>query len=107
LNCWPKRMIDSHTDSKRMITPPLNHPCYAGHFPGNPVVPGVLLLDLVVEALGRGAPRAIASVKFHRLLKPGESFELCVQSIGPRSSFRCMRGPELLADGTLEFVPAA
>jgi 3-hydroxyacyl-[acyl-carrier-protein] dehydratase len=88
------------------ITAPLDHPCYAGHFPGNPVVPGVLLLELVAEALGRGAPRAISSAKFHRVLKPGESFELTWKSAGEKSTFRCTRGQELLADGTLEFGSA-
>jgi 3-hydroxymyristoyl/3-hydroxydecanoyl-(acyl carrier protein) dehydratase len=90
-------------DSQVGIVAPLAHPCYAGHFPGNPVVPGVLLLDLVVEALGRGSPRVVTSVKFHRVLKPGESFELTWKSSGTKSSFRCARGAELLADGTLEF----
>jgi 3-hydroxymyristoyl/3-hydroxydecanoyl-(acyl carrier protein) dehydratase len=90
-------------DSKADLIAPLNHPSYAGHFPGNPVVPGVLLLELVVQALGRGAPSAIASVKFHRVLKPGERFEVTWKSVGARSNFRCTRGPELLADGSLEF----
>jgi 3-hydroxyacyl-[acyl-carrier-protein] dehydratase len=93
-------------NSQATITTPLNHPCYIGHFPGNPVVPGVLLLELVVEALGRGAPRTVASAKFHRVLKPGESFELTWKSAGEKSIFRCTRGPELLADGTLEFGAA-
>jgi 3-hydroxymyristoyl/3-hydroxydecanoyl-(acyl carrier protein) dehydratase len=92
--------------SQAAMVAPLTHPCYSGHFPGNPVVPGVLLLELVVEALGRGAPRAILGVKFHRVLKPGESFELQFQSAGAKSSFRCTRGQELLADGTLEFGSA-
>ena len=92
--------------SKAALVAPLVHPCYSGHFPGNPVVPGVLLLDLVVEALGRGPPSTVTSVKFHRVLKPGESFELSWKSSGTKASFRCMRGPELLADGSLEFGAA-
>jgi 3-hydroxymyristoyl/3-hydroxydecanoyl-(acyl carrier protein) dehydratase len=98
-------MSDPLLEDKREIDAPLNHPCYIGDFPRNPVVPGVLLLEWVVEALGRGAPRAVTSVKFHRVLKPGESFELSVRSAGVKSTFRCMRGPDLLADGTLEFGP--
>jgi 3-hydroxymyristoyl/3-hydroxydecanoyl-(acyl carrier protein) dehydratase len=93
-------------DSTLRIDAPLNHPCYAGHFPGSPIVPGVLLLELVVEAVGRGAPRAVGSVKFHRVVKPGESFELRIQTAGAKSTFRCLRGSDLLADGVLEFGPA-
>ncbi|MEJ0086074.1 MAG: hydroxymyristoyl-ACP dehydratase [Pseudomonadota bacterium] len=94
------------TDSQANIEAPLTHPCYAGHFPGNPVVPGVLLLELVIEALGRGAPRAVVSAKFHRVLKPGERFDLEWKSMSSKSTFRCLRGPELLAEGILEFGPA-
>jgi 3-hydroxymyristoyl/3-hydroxydecanoyl-(acyl carrier protein) dehydratase len=88
------------------LTAPLNHPCYAGHFPGNPIVPGVLLLELVSEVLGRGAPRVITSVKFHRALLPGESFELQWKSPAATTGFRCVRGDVLIADGTFEFGPA-
>lgn len=88
------------------LTAPLNHPCYAGHFPGNPVVPGVLLLEWVVTALARGAPRAVIATKFHRVLKPGESFAVESQSSGGRSTFRCTRGSELLAEGTFDFERA-
>ena len=89
--------------SSALVDAPLNHPCYAGHFPGNPVVPGVLLLELVIEALGRGAPRAIVSTKFHRVLKPGERCVLESKTAGGAVSFRCLRGSELIAEGSLEF----
>jgi 3-hydroxymyristoyl/3-hydroxydecanoyl-(acyl carrier protein) dehydratase len=94
-------------DSSIPLIAPLNHPCYEGHFPGNPVVPGVLLLELVVVALGRGPPRAIPSVKFHRALAPGESFELQWKSAAAATGFRCVRGDVLIADGTFEFGPPA
>jgi len=91
------------TDIQVELTVPLDHPCYTGHFPGNPVVPGVLLLELVIHALGRGAPQTVISSKFHRVLKPGESFALFWNSSGDKSTFRCTRGAELLAEGSLEF----
>lgn len=51
-----------------------DHPALAGHFPNAPIVPGALLLD---EALHSIDPTAtlwhIASVKFHRIVQPGES----------------------------------
>jgi 3-hydroxymyristoyl/3-hydroxydecanoyl-(acyl carrier protein) dehydratase len=57
------------------IVPP-DHPAFAGHFPGTPIVPGVVLLDqalhAVEEACGvRLAPGQIAAAKFLRPVGPG------------------------------------
>jgi len=93
-------------DREIKIQAPLEHPCYAGHFPGNPILPGVVLLDLIVAALERGAPRGIDNVKFHRAVKPGEVFTLSYKLMGPWLAFRCMDGEQLLAEGRLSFASA-
>lgn len=65
------------TLSARWTVPP-DHPAFAGHFPGRPMVPGVLLLDrvvmLVAEATGH-APETLAvrSVKFLSPVVPDET----------------------------------
>lgn len=68
-----------------MITTALSvapdHPAYAGHFPGEPVLPGVVLLDLTLQALeraGRGPSGQweISSAKFQSAVHPGESLTL-------------------------------
>ena len=51
------------------------HPSLAGHFPGNPVVPGVLLLDRVIGALHQSTGLSVTGlkqVKFVSTLLPGE-----------------------------------
>ncbi|SOY60678.1 AMP-binding protein [Cupriavidus taiwanensis] len=61
------------------------HPAMAGHFPGHPIVPGVVLLDHAVLALGaaRGRPLAVAQasmLKFLSPVRPGERVEVLHQS---------------------------
>ncbi|HWQ40124.1 MAG TPA: AMP-binding protein [Burkholderiales bacterium] len=63
------------------VTIAADHPALAGHFPGDPVVPGAVLLDEVVEALVRGfhesrAALEIVSAKFLRPVRPGERLHL-------------------------------
>jgi 3-hydroxymyristoyl/3-hydroxydecanoyl-(acyl carrier protein) dehydratase len=57
------------------FTVPHDHPALAGHFPGNPIVPGVLLLHNATDALHRMTGAQVAHlkrVKFLSTLKPGE-----------------------------------
>lgn len=60
---------------------PPDHPAFRGHFPGTPIVPGVVLLDQVLHALSSEVGLAvtdwqISSVKFLSPLTPGESASL-------------------------------
>lgn len=57
---------------------PADHPAFAGHFPGTPIVPGVVLLDEVLHAIATDTGLAetawqISSVKFLSPLKPNEA----------------------------------
>ncbi len=54
-------------------TVPPDHPAFAGHFPGRPIVPGVVLLDRLLACIG--APCDIASAKFLSPAGPGETLE--------------------------------
>lgn len=58
-------------------TVPLDHPSFAGHFPGNPMLPGALLLDAALHALAAATGMALerctlASVKFLSPAGPGD-----------------------------------
>ena len=79
------------------------HPSLPGHFPGQPVVPGVLLLDRVAALLQResaGVLARIDQVKFLAPLLPGECAELRVALDGHRVTFRASRGGDLLMTGS-------
>ena len=60
---------------------PPQHPAFAGHFPGMPILPGALLLDETVRVLGAAAGQdalhcEIAAAKFLSVVRPGEALTL-------------------------------
>jgi 3-hydroxyacyl-[acyl-carrier-protein] dehydratase len=93
----------------------------AGHFPGRPVMPGVLIVEAMAQAgavavlseeehRGRIALFAgIDGVRFKRLVEPGEELELTCElerMRGPvgRGRATAKVGGELAARGTLTFA---
>ena len=62
--------------SEARWTVPADHPAFAGHFPGRPILPGVVLLDeaMRLAPLAVGHPlalRGLASAKFFHPVAPG------------------------------------
>lgn len=71
----------SETDCTVHVRLNPQHPVYGGHFPQQPVVPGVCLLQIIKECLEQkvGRPlqyRQIASCKFLSAINPNETPEL-------------------------------
>jgi 3-hydroxyacyl-[acyl-carrier-protein] dehydratase len=84
------------------------HPALPGHFPGQPVVPGVMLLDWVAAALGRWRGRRVgglAQVKFLRPLLPEQDAALLLTDTGKSIQFSISHGAATIACGSLEAVP--
>jgi len=80
-----------------------DHPALPGHFPGRPVVPGVVLLDRVVEAVAGGRRAAgLPSAKFIRPVLPGQEVEVRSSPAGSgRIAFSCAVDGAEVARGTV------
>jgi 3-hydroxymyristoyl/3-hydroxydecanoyl-(acyl carrier protein) dehydratase len=88
---------------------PHDHPALPGHFPGRPIVPGVLVLDQVLDAVeaGHGPLRGglrLPQVKFVQPLLPGETARIVLNGAAPRWRFQVLRGDILLASGEVVAV---
>ncbi|MGH8214980.1 MAG: hydroxymyristoyl-ACP dehydratase [Rhodanobacteraceae bacterium] len=81
------------------------HPALAGHFPGDPVVPGVVLLERVAAACKawRGGRIAKLEAKFLQPLRPDEDAAIVLEGQDARIRFSVARADgSAVARGTVE-----
>ncbi len=92
----------------------VNEPCFQGHFPRRPIMPGVLIIEsmaqtaaaLVVYSMGI-VPEgrlvyfmSIENARFRRLVTPGDTLRVHVQKVQKRANVWKFKG-EARVDGAL------
>lgn len=86
-----------------------DHPSLAGHFPGNPIVPGVILLDEVIAAFREyiGKPlviNAMPNIKFVSPLLPEKEFVISFeQKKEGLAGFSMQSGNAVIVSGQLRY----
>ena len=97
----------------RVSVPP-THPAFEGHFPGEPVFPGVALLGLVVSALRERLGQdlrlaAIPSLRWRAVVRPGEVLDIRLTRLRQEDhvGFEVRSGETLVSHGTLVSARAA
>jgi 3-hydroxyacyl-[acyl-carrier-protein] dehydratase len=91
----------------------VDHPTAAGHFPGNPIIPGAVLLDEVLQAVvsaGSGGRSVIRSAKFLQPVRPGDALVIRWEpDSNGQARFECrLLDPERLAlIGTVQLEATA
>jgi acyl-CoA synthetase (AMP-forming)/AMP-acid ligase II len=84
-----------------------DHPAAQGHFPGDPIIPGAVILDEVLAAaegeLGSGGCAwTVRHAKFLSPLRPGEALVIrFLRSAGAEVRFECAVGSRAVAAGSL------
>jgi len=80
---------------------------FEGHFPGRPILPGVVELVLVLEALARATGEAVSLqgigfVRLRQLVLPGDRLEVSARELeGGRTRFDLKRDDVVVANGEL------
>ena len=91
----------------------INEPFFQGHFPGAPVMPGVLIIECMAQVAGvmiyRDLPdkdrklvyfTSIENARFRRPVLPGDQLQIEMQLLNRRSNFGKMNG-RATVDGKL------
>ena len=84
-----------------------DHPALPGHFPAQPIVPGVVLLDYAISAIGTALNRSLdtcrlSSAKFPSPAAPGASLTLAFELAASGSiRFTVSAGERAVASGVL------
>ncbi|MCC5791971.1 MAG: 3-hydroxyacyl-ACP dehydratase FabZ [Legionellaceae bacterium] len=91
----------------------MNEPFFNGHFPGDPIMPGVLMLEALAQAsailsnLSRTAKEGhrfmfyfagIDNAKFKRMVVPGDTLRLEVRLTGQKRDFWQMHAEAIVDD---------
>lgn len=93
-----------------------NEPFFQGHFPDYPVMPGVLVLEALIQLStllsmksGQGAPgtvRSIDAVRFKRQVIPGDALRLEARMAGEgRFLVRASVGDEVATEADIVLMP--
>jgi len=126
LKCLPHRYpflmidriieIDSDNSAIGIKNVSANEPMFAGHFPGNPVFPGVLIIEGMAQTAGAIAIAAdktngphlvymvtVDKCKFRKPARPGDVIEYHIRKIKRRNAMgwyeaRAMVGTTLIAE---------
>jgi 3-hydroxyacyl-[acyl-carrier-protein] dehydratase len=83
-----------------------DHPAFAGHFPGRPIVPAVVLLAEALASIESATLRpahewVLSNAKFLRPAGPGAQLTLMHEASNDGRRFEIRSGGELIASGTL------
>lgn len=91
----------------------MNEPCFQGHFPENPIMPGVLMLEALAQAsallsnLSRQPKEGheffyffagIDNAKFKQVVSPGDQLRMVVKLIGQKRDFWRMSAEAFVGD---------
>jgi len=111
-------LTENKIKTTKVISP--DEPFFQGHFPGNPIMPGVLICESIFQAagillsnilggVGGGTPvlTRISNAKFKNIVRPGDLLELQAEVVETVSNASFMKGSASVAGKTAVTVEFA
>ena len=84
-------------------------PWFSGHFPGEPILPGIALLGMVFEAIKQAGDKnliisGVKRVKFKKIIKPGDKIQIIAREKNDDNSlytFQIMVDSQIACNGIM------
>ena len=115
---WYDLTVQPMPDADKLaaeVRVPADSPWFDGHFPGNPVLPGIAQLGMVFDLISRAFSEAIrvtdvSRVRFKQLIVPEDRLAVTAEPKAGRQgayTFRITKGNELVCSGNMTVAAGA
>jgi len=95
------------------VTTDADSPWFAGHFPDDPILPGIAQLKMVADLISQAQEgnlimTGLSRIKFRKIVRPGEQLDIhTTRGKGKNNyTFRITSGKEDVCSGMMVFTPA-
>ncbi|MBU1137948.1 MAG: hypothetical protein KKD01_07165 [Proteobacteria bacterium] len=112
---WYSIITVQQTDDDAIVaqvTTDQQSPWFSGHFPGDPILPGIAQLKMVTDVIGKALEKdlhliGLTRIKFKKLIRPGVVLDIHAISGKQENnySFRITSNQENVCSGTLTLAP--
>ena len=112
-NSWyilVQRQTTAHGTVAARVTTDIDSPWFDGHFPDDPILPGIAQLYMVADCIAAGGGQRmflgnISRVKFRKIVRPGELLDILATRSNTKDhyTFRITSGDEEVCSGIMRF----
>ncbi len=96
------------------VTTDAKSPWFSGHFPGDPILPGIAQLEIVADLIA-GAMQdglritSLSRVKFRKIVRPGEKLDVHASAGNKENqyNFKITSGTEDVCSGMITLQPSS
>lgn len=104
--------LDNEHRVVAQISTDADSPWFAGHFPGDPILPGIAQLHMVTETIAKVLQKnfslqSVTRIKFKKIIRPGDILD--IQAVAAKKeyhySFTITSEQDMVCSGRLVLAP--